>query len=75
VRFLRGSGTCGSETRPQPRAFPNPTIAVEDQIAEGELVATGWTATMTHVGELFGREPTGQREPVSGITVDRFEDG
>jgi predicted ester cyclase len=57
------------------RAFPDLTIAVEDQIAEGELVATGVDGDDAHVGELFGREPTGQRVSVSGITIDRFEDG
>jgi len=30
---------------------------------------------MTHLGELGGAAPTGNRVTISGITIDRFEDG
>jgi predicted ester cyclase len=45
---------------------PDLMLRVEDQIAEGDKVATRWTATMTREG---------MRVTLTGITVDRFEQG
>jgi steroid delta-isomerase-like uncharacterized protein len=56
-------------------AFPDLQLTVEDQIAEGDKVATRWQATMTHQGELMGTPATGRRATLSGITIDRFEAG
>jgi steroid delta-isomerase-like uncharacterized protein len=57
------------------RAFPDIQIAIEDQIAEGNRLATRWTSTMTHTGDLGGAPASGKRVTISGITVERFEDG
>jgi predicted SnoaL-like aldol condensation-catalyzing enzyme len=38
-------------------AFPDARVTVEDQIAEGEMVVTRWTATGAHTGELLGIPP------------------
>ena len=43
---------------------PDMRITIEDQLAEGNKVATRWTATMTHEGK---------RVSLKGITIDRFE--
>jgi predicted ester cyclase len=48
---------------------------VEDQIAEGDKVVTRYTVSGTHQGEFFGVAPTGKRITMSGIMVDRLEDG
>jgi predicted ester cyclase len=56
-------------------AFPDMRLSVEDQVAEGDKVVTRWSAEMTHLGELGGAAPTGNRVTISGITIDRFEDG
>src|SRR5918994_917492 len=56
-------------------AFPDLKITIEEQIAEGDLVATRWTATGTHKGELMGIAPTGKEATVTGVTIDRLEDG
>ena len=56
-------------------AFPDMRLSVEDQVAEGDKVVTRWTGEMTHLGELAGAAPTGNRVTISGITIDRFEDG
>jgi len=40
-------------------AFSNIHFAVEDQLAEGDLVVTRWTSTSTHTGELMGTPSTG----------------
>jgi steroid delta-isomerase-like uncharacterized protein len=57
------------------KAFPDMAITIEDQIAEGDRLATRWTSTMTHSGALGGLPPTGNPVTISGITVERFEDG
>ena len=56
-------------------AFPDLRITLEQQVAEGELVATRWTARGTHQGELFGIAPTGKQATVTGITIDRIVGG
>jgi steroid delta-isomerase-like uncharacterized protein len=56
-------------------AFPDLRMTVEDQIAEGDKVVTRWTATGTHEGELMGAAATGKSTTVTGIGIDRFEDG
>ena len=50
-------------------------ITIEDQIADGDKVATRWTARGTHDGELMGIAPTGRPVSVTGITIQHFRDG
>jgi steroid delta-isomerase-like uncharacterized protein len=57
------------------QAFPDLTMTIEDQVAEGDRVVTRWTATGTHQGELMGAAPTGKSSTVTGIGIDRFEEG
>jgi steroid delta-isomerase-like uncharacterized protein len=56
-------------------AFPDGTITIDDQIAEGEFVATRWTGRGTNTGELMGMPPTGTQVTVEGITYSRVADG
>jgi steroid delta-isomerase-like uncharacterized protein len=56
-------------------AFPDIRIKIEEQIAEGDLVATRWTGTGTHKGELMGIAPTGKGTTVTGVTIDKIKDG
>ena len=56
-------------------AFPDLQFTIEDLIADGDKVATRWTARGTHEGELMGIAPTGKPFRVSGITIDRINDG
>jgi len=56
-------------------AFPDVRLQIEDMLAEGDLVATRWTATSTHLGEFEGIAPTGKRLEVSGISITRFVNG
>jgi steroid delta-isomerase-like uncharacterized protein len=56
-------------------AFPDLKITIAEQIAEADLVATRWTATGTHKGELMGIAPTGKESTVSGVTIDKITDG
>lgn len=56
-------------------AFPDLHFTIEDQIAEGDRVATRWTARATHKGEFQGVPPTGRQGVVTGITISRVADG
>jgi steroid delta-isomerase-like uncharacterized protein len=56
-------------------AFPDLKITIEEQIAEGDLVASRWTGTGTHKGELLGIAATGKETTVTGITIEKVKDG
>ena len=54
--------------------FPDLTVSIDDQVAQGSKVTTRWTASGTHQGELMGIEPTGRTATVTGITIQRFDE-
>jgi steroid delta-isomerase-like uncharacterized protein len=56
-------------------AFPDVRLTINDQIAEGDKVVTRWTATGTHKGELMGIAPTNKPATVTGVDIDRYQDG
>jgi steroid delta-isomerase-like uncharacterized protein len=56
-------------------AFPDGTITIDHQIAEGDFVATRWTGRGTNTGELMGMPPTGKEVTIEGITYSRVADG
>jgi steroid delta-isomerase-like uncharacterized protein len=56
-------------------AFPNATMRITEIVAEGDMVATHWTATGTHTGALMGLAPTGRDVTVEGTTFDRIREG
>jgi steroid delta-isomerase-like uncharacterized protein len=56
-------------------AFPDARFTVEDQIAEGDRVASRYTFRGTHHGELMGIPPTGKQVTVTGITINRIVNG
>jgi predicted ester cyclase len=45
-------------------SYPDLQLTIDDQIAEGDKVATRWTSSMTH---------NGRQVTLAGITIDRFE--
>lgn len=55
--------------------FPGGGITVDDQIVDGDKVATRWTGRGTHTGEVAGIAPTGKEVTVSGLTISRLEGG
>jgi hypothetical protein len=55
--------------------FSNARCTVDDQIAEGDTVATRWTGKGTHDGEIAGIAPTGKEVTVTGLTISRLENG
>jgi steroid delta-isomerase-like uncharacterized protein len=56
-------------------AFPDLAITIEQQVAEGDLVATHWTAEGTHSGALFGLEATRRTVRVSAMHFHRVRNG
>ncbi len=56
-------------------AFPDLTFTIEDHIAEGDRVVTRWSASGTHRGDFQGLPATGKQIQLSGIDVDRIENG
>jgi steroid delta-isomerase-like uncharacterized protein len=56
-------------------AFPDGRMTVEDQVAEGDIVVTRWTAHGTHQGEYLGLPPTGKQVTVRGVDIDRVANG
>jgi steroid delta-isomerase-like uncharacterized protein len=57
------------------QAFPDLQITVEDQIAEGDKVATRWRGRGTHQGDFLGIPSTGRPMEIAGITIFRLADG
>jgi steroid delta-isomerase-like uncharacterized protein len=55
--------------------FPDGKITIDEQLAEGDLVASRWTGRGTQQGELMGVPPTGRQVTVSGITISRVKNG
>ena len=56
-------------------AFPDVTVTIQDQIAEGDKVVTRWTAQATHQGEFMGIPPTGKQVTVKAIHIHQIVDG
>jgi steroid delta-isomerase-like uncharacterized protein len=56
-------------------AFPDLHFTVEDHVSDGHRIASRWTATGTHGGELLGMPATGKHFTVTGITIAIVQDG
>jgi predicted ester cyclase len=56
-------------------AFPDLHFHIEDEIADGDLLTTRWTAHGTHQGELMGIPATGKEATIGGINIARFAGG
>ena len=55
--------------------FPDFRIVPQDLVAEGDRVATRFTAHGTHTRSVFGEEPTGKQITLYGQVIYRFESG
>ena len=56
-------------------AFPDFALEVRSTVSEGERSAVHWTAVGTHLGSLWGVEPTGSRVNFEGIDLLDVRDG
>ena len=57
------------------QAFPDLRMTVEAMFADGDCVITRWTAVGANTGEIPGMPATGKQSTVTGVTIDRIEDG
>ncbi|MBX3025816.1 ester cyclase [bacterium] len=55
--------------------FPDVRTTVEDQIAEGDKVATRWISRGTQTGPWMRVAASGKPMLVEGISIDRIADG
>lgn len=56
------------------QTYPDLHLTVEQQIAEGEWVATCITARGTHQGSWLGIKPTGKAVAYTGVNINRVVD-
>lgn len=56
-------------------AMPDLRIAIHDQIAEDDRVATRFQVSGTYTGSLAGFAPTGDPVSIEVINIARIEDG
>lgn len=56
-------------------AFPDLTVEIYDQVAEGDKVTTRKAIIGTHTGILMGIEPTGKQVKIDVIDIVRLKDG
>ena len=55
--------------------FPDMTVTVDDQIAEGDLVGSRHTSTGTHTRVFQGIPPTEKSATITGMTLTRVANG
>ena len=72
---LRGPDGFKENVSTYREAYSDAQITVDEQIAEGDKVATRWTARGKHDGDLMGVAPTGKQVKVSGLTLSRLANG
>jgi steroid delta-isomerase-like uncharacterized protein len=56
-------------------AFPDSLLKIEEQVAEGDKVATRWTFTGTQRGTFRGLSPSGKQVKFSAMYFYRFSNG
>jgi predicted ester cyclase len=56
-------------------AFPDLRTNIEQQVAEGDTVATRATMEGTHAGTFFGVAPTNKRVKVTLLLIDQIVEG
>jgi steroid delta-isomerase-like uncharacterized protein len=57
------------------QAFPDVHITIEEEIVEGDKIATRYTASGTHTGTFMGIAPTGKHVTITGMGFGRIVDG
>jgi steroid delta-isomerase-like uncharacterized protein len=75
VEEVRGPAAFKAQVEMYRRAFPDLHMTIDDAVAQDDRVVLRWTSRGTHRGELMGLAPTGTVATVTGISIDRFEDG
>ena len=74
-RYRLGIDGAREHIRGVRRTYLDLTLTIEQQVAEGEYVATCITARGTHQGEWLGIKPTGKLVTYTGVNIDRVVNG
>ena len=56
-------------------AFPDINFAIEELIAEEDVVVSRWKLTGTHLGQYQDKIATGKKISVDGVSIDRIRKG
>jgi len=56
-------------------AFPDINFAIEELVAEGDVVVSRWKLTGTHLGQYLDKSATGKKISVDGVSIDRIREG
>lgn len=72
---LRGSANLKKVINDNLSAFPDLQVTIEDQISEGDTVASRYTARGTHKGVYRGVPPTGEAVEFTVISINRLAGG
>ena len=56
-------------------AFPDIHFAIEQTVAEGDMVVVRWRAIATHNGEFLGTAPTNRRVEFTGMSMMKMANG
>ncbi|MFQ5553704.1 MAG: ester cyclase [Thermoplasmata archaeon] len=75
TREVRGREALREAEAEYLRAFPDETVTIVDEVAEGDRVAVRWTWRGTHAGEFAGYAPTERLVKTQGIVLIRLADG
>jgi predicted ester cyclase len=51
------------------------TLEIDHLLSTGDYVVSRWTQRGIHVGKMGTIEPTNEEVTITGIEIDRFEDG
>jgi predicted ester cyclase len=54
--------------------YPDLKLSIDNQIEEGDFVATCYTMRGTQTGSWMGIKPTGKRMEVTGVNIDKIID-
>ena len=72
---IRGPAGVKANVEKYLAGFSNARVTVNDQVVEGNKVATRWTGKGTHDGEIAGVAPTGKEVTITGLTISTVENG
>lgn len=75
VRVKCGVEGMAEHVRAVRKTYPDLHVVVQDQVAEGEWVATRILASGTHLGSWLEMKPTGKTAVFGGVNMDRVVDG
>jgi predicted ester cyclase len=73
-RYVIGINGAKEHIKGVRNTYPDLKLSIDNQIAEGEWVATCYTMRGTHTGLWMGIKPTGKRIKVTGVNIDRIID-